>query len=217
MVPVACDVTVPGASDELVANVTRELGGLDALVYAAGLSRVKALEQTEHADWLELFATNVFGAAAVTRAAFPHLLAERSEGRALYLCSDSAAMPYPGLVAYGSSKAALSAYARGFANEVPRLRATEVIVGPTAGTEVANHFEPAAFEEWAPRWFEGGYVRYAMLQVPDVVTIIMDTLIAPAPPPTVMATGADAHPTMEGARNLAGPDQPELGSAISGG
>ena len=121
-------------------------------------------------------------------------------------------MPYPGMVIYSSSKAALSAYAKGLASEFRTLKVTEVVVGPTAGTEVANNFDPQAFGEWATRWFEEGFIRYGMLQVEDVVPVIVDTLVADAPAAQVRATGPDGGDTLEEAREKAGPDQPVLGS-----
>jgi NAD(P)-dependent dehydrogenase (short-subunit alcohol dehydrogenase family) len=217
VVPLPCDVTSPSAVNAMVDAAVERLGGLDALVYTAGLSRINPLHEAGLDDWAELFGPNVFGAAVVTRAALPHLLADGSQGRALYLTSDSAEKPYPGLVLYSSAKAALSAYALGLASELPALKVTEVVVGPTAGTEVANHFDPEAFGVWATRWFDEGYVRYEMLQVADVVPMIVDALAADAPPAQVRATGAPATSTIEEAREKAGPDQPVLGSAIADG
>jgi NAD(P)-dependent dehydrogenase (short-subunit alcohol dehydrogenase family) len=217
VVPLPCDVTSPAAVDAMVEAAAQRLGGLDALVYTAGLSRINPLHQASLDDWVELFASNVFGAGIVTRAALPHLLADGSEGRAVYLSSDSAERPYPGLVVYCSAKAALSAYALGLASEFAALKVTEVVVGPTAGTEVANHFDPETFGEWVSRWFDEGYVRYEMLQVADVVQMIADTLMADAPPAQLRATGAVAASTIEEAREAAGPDQPVLGSAIAQG
>jgi NADP-dependent 3-hydroxy acid dehydrogenase YdfG len=213
--PLPCDVTSSAAADAMVEAAAERLGGLDTLVYTAGLSRINPLHEASFDDWVELFAANVFGAAIVTRAALAHLLADGSQGRAVYLSSDSAERPYPGLVLYCSAKAALSAYALGLANEFSALKVTEVVVGPTAGTEVANHFDPEAFGVWASRWFDEGYVRYEMLQVIDVVQMIVDTLMAGAPAAQVRATGAPAAATIEEARELAGPDQPGLGSAIA--
>jgi NAD(P)-dependent dehydrogenase (short-subunit alcohol dehydrogenase family) len=215
--PLPCDVTSPAAVNAMVDAAVERLGGLDALVYTVGLSRINPLHEAGLDDWAELFGPNVFGAAVVTRAALPHLLADGSQGRALYLTSDSAEKPYPGLVLYSSAKAALSAYALGLASELPSLKVTEVVVGPTAGTEVANHFDPEAFGVWATRWFDEGYVRYEMLQVADVVPMIVDALACDAPPAQVRATGAPATTTLEEARETAGPDQPVLGSAIADG
>jgi NAD(P)-dependent dehydrogenase (short-subunit alcohol dehydrogenase family) len=215
VVALPCDVTSPAAVTAMVDAAVERLGGLDALVYSAGLSRINPLHEASLDDWVELFAPNVFGAALVTRAALPHLLADGSQGRAVYLTSDSAEKPYPGLVLYCSAKAALSAYSLGLASEFSALKVTEVVVGPTAGTEVANHFEPEAFGVWATRWFEEGYVRYEMLQVADVVPMIVETLAADAPPAQLRATGAPATTTMEEAREASGPDQPGLGAAVA--
>jgi len=205
VVPLPCDVTSAAAADAMVDAAVRRLGGLDALVYAAGLSRINPLHEAGFDDWVELFAPNVFGAAIVTRAALAHLLANGSQGRAVFLTSDSAEKPYPGLVLYSSAKAALSAYAQGLASEFPALKVTEVVVGPTAGTEVASHFDPEAFGVWATRWFEEGYVRYEMLQVADVVPMIVDTLAADAPPAQLRATGAPTTTMEEALHPLTSP------------
>jgi NAD(P)-dependent dehydrogenase (short-subunit alcohol dehydrogenase family) len=215
VVPLPCDVTSPSAVNAMVDAAAERLGGLDALVYTAGLSRINPLHEATLDDWVELFGPNVFGAAVATRAALPYLLADGSQHRAVFLTSDSAEKPYPGLVLYCSAKAALSAYALGLASEFPSLKVTEVVVGPTAGTEVANHFDPEAFGVWATRWFEEGYVRYEMLQVADVVPMIVDTLAADAPVAQVRATGAPATTTLDEAREAAGPDQPGIGAAIA--
>jgi NAD(P)-dependent dehydrogenase (short-subunit alcohol dehydrogenase family) len=214
VVPMACDVTVEGQVQALVASAVDHMGGLDAVVYAAGLSRLHRLELTDLSDWLELYSINLFGAALLTRAALPHLLADGSQGRAVYLSSDSADRPYPGLVIYGTSKAALSSYARGLASEFTSLRVTEVLVGPTAGTEVANHFDPDLFGEWLPRWFEQGFVRYEMLQVEDVAAMIIGTLDAADPPQRLMATGAEGGQSLSEAEQAAPDDQPAVGSAL---
>jgi NADP-dependent 3-hydroxy acid dehydrogenase YdfG len=216
VLPVACDVTADGEAEGLIETALEQMGGLDAVVYAAGLSRLHRLDDAEIDDWQELFSINLFAAALLTRAALPHLLAEDSQGRAVYLSSDSADRPYPGLVIYGASKAALSSYSRGLASEFPSLRVTEILVGPTAGTEVANHFDPRLFEEWLPRWFEQGFVRYEMLQVEDVASMITETLNASDPPARVMATGPEGGQSLNEAEQAAPPDQQAVGSALPG-
>lgn len=204
---VGCDVTSPGEVESLISQSVEILGGLDALVYATGLGRLTPLDRASIQDWLELFSTNLFGAAQLTRAALPHLLAEGSQGRALYLSSDSADTPYPGLVIYGTSKAALSTYTQGLASEFPSLRVSEVLVGPTAGTEVADHFDPELFGELLPKWFEQGFVRYDMLQVEDVASTIIDALEDEAPPSRVMATGTEGTQTVDEVIRMVPEDQ----------
>jgi short-subunit dehydrogenase len=96
----------------------------------------------------------VIGAAMVTRAALPHL--EASAGRMLFLGSSSVGRPYPGLVAYATSKAALHEYARGLRNEYPWLRVTNFVVGPTA-SEFADNWDPELAVVMFGRWHAEGY------------------------------------------------------------
>ena len=192
VVPIVCDVSIPGAIEAMVERAVRELGGLDAIAYAAGLTALRSVAETDYSDWLRVYSVNVFGPALVTRAALGHLLSEESQGRAVYLSSVSAESPYPGLVAYGSSKAALGAFAQGLANEVGQLRVTEIMVGPTAGTGIADAFEPDAYARWWQRWIDEGFMPYATLQVDEVVPTIIATLSADDPPALVGAMGERA-------------------------
>jgi NAD(P)-dependent dehydrogenase (short-subunit alcohol dehydrogenase family) len=189
----SCDVRDPHQCEDLVAAAADHLGGLDALVYAAGISKITPLDRSGMDEWHEVFETNLFGAALVTRAAIPHLTARGSRGRALFLSSDSSELAFPGLVAYSASKAALGRFCQGLGDEVQSLRVTEIVVGPTAGTEVSNNFDPAEFTEWATRWFEGGYVRHGMQQPADVVAAILEALLADAPPARIIAAGGVDH------------------------
>ena len=203
-----CDVRDPAQCERMVVDAGDRLGGLDALVYATGVSRITPLDRAGIEDWRAIFETNLFGAASVTRSAVPHLTAPGSQGRAVFLTSDSAELAFPGLVAYSASKAALGRFCQGLGDELPALRVSEVVVGPTAGTEVADGFEPSDFEEWAARWFEGGFVRHGLQQPADVVSVIMEALLAEKPPARVLAAGPvdDAATTLSEGRRQAGED-----------
>jgi NAD(P)-dependent dehydrogenase (short-subunit alcohol dehydrogenase family) len=184
-----CDLRDAEQCAAAVARATEVMGGLDVLVYSAGLSRITPLDSTGYDEWTEVFATNLFGAAMVARAAIPLLCDAASQGRALFLTSTSADLAFPGLVAYSASKAALSRFCQGLAVEFPSLRVSEVVVGPTAGTGVADNFEPAAFEKWATRWFEDGFVRHGMQQPADVAGLIVDAIFNDAPPARLDVAG----------------------------
>jgi NAD(P)-dependent dehydrogenase (short-subunit alcohol dehydrogenase family) len=176
-----CDVRDPEQCAAAVRRATEVMGGLDVLVYSAGLSRITPLDSTGFDEWTDVFATNMFGAAMLTRAAIPYLCDASSQGRALFLTSTSADLAFPGLVAYSASKAALSRFCQGLAVEFPALRVSEVVVGPTAGTGVADNFEPSAFEKFATRWFEEGFVGHAMQQPAEVARLIVDAIFGDAP------------------------------------
>jgi NAD(P)-dependent dehydrogenase (short-subunit alcohol dehydrogenase family) len=195
VVPVACDVGNVDITTRAVEEGASALGGLDAVVYATGTTGLTPLDSTGPDEWNLIFTTNVFGAAMVTRAALPHLRADGSDGRAVFLSSDSAVKPYPGLVAYGASKAALSAFCLGLASEFGDLRVTEVVVGPTVDTEVGDHFDPDAFATWFTRWCDEGFVRYGYQVSADVASVIADTLRAERPGARVMAAAEPDPPS----------------------
>ena len=179
--PVPADVSDPDQCADMVGRAAAALGGLDVLVYIAGITRVTPLDTADQAAWQELFATNLFGAAACTRAALPHLQAPGSGGRALFATSDSADLAYPGMVAYAASKAALGRFCQGLAAEYPALQVSELLVGPTMGTEVSDGFGPGELEHWGQLWYEGGYIRYGLMEAADAAALIVDAVVHPSP------------------------------------
>jgi NAD(P)-dependent dehydrogenase (short-subunit alcohol dehydrogenase family) len=186
---VGCDVRRPSECEELVDVAATHLGGLDAVVYAAGIGKFTPLDTAGHGEWLEILETNLIGAAVVTRAALSHLQEPASQGRALFLTSDSAERCYPGLVAYGASKAALSRFTQGLRAEFPKLRVSDVMVGPTGDTGVADHMDPEMLGYWVDRWYSEGWVRFTMQTPADVAQLIMTTLAAGEPAPLIAAHG----------------------------
>ncbi len=193
--PVICDVGVAYDCDRAVEEAISVIGGLDALVYAAGTTGLTPLHSTGPERWIEIFTTNMFGAAMISRAALPHLRSPESDGRAVFLTSDSAVKPYPGLVAYGASKAALSAFCQGLGSEFGDLRVTEIMVGPTVDTEVGEHFDPEEFSVWFTRWCDEGFIRYGYQLAGDVAVVVADTLRAEKPEGVVIAAASpDAPP-----------------------
>src|SRR5437660_350713 len=82
-IPLVCDVRDEASCVAVVASAVDALGGLDALVYSTAVDPLVRLVDADLARWHDTFATNVFGAAAVTNEALPHLRA--SKGRAVYI------------------------------------------------------------------------------------------------------------------------------------
>jgi NAD(P)-dependent dehydrogenase (short-subunit alcohol dehydrogenase family) len=188
--PIACDVRDPLQCEQLVARSAAGLGGLDAVVYATALSKITPVDTADIDEWRAVFETNVFGAVLVTKFAIPHLTADGSAGRAVFLSSDSSDVAFPGLGAYSASKAALGRFCQGLSDELPAVSATEVVVGPTTGTDIADGFDPEIFSIWATRWFEEGFVRHAMQQPADVARVVLALLEDPSPARRVFAVGA---------------------------
>jgi NAD(P)-dependent dehydrogenase (short-subunit alcohol dehydrogenase family) len=156
-----------------VEETATKFGGLDAVVYATGMSPLFRLGDANGDVWRELIETNVIGAAMVSRAALPHL--EASSGRLLFLGSSSVGTPYPGLVAYATSKAALHEYARGLRNEYPWLRVTTFVVGPTM-SEFADNWNPEVAGEMFGRWMAEGYPCGVAMDVEEMADQVIRVL-----------------------------------------
>jgi len=179
---IACDVTDEASCQAAIEDAAQGLGGIDGLVYATGIGVVARLAETDAATWRRTFDTNVTGAAVATAAALPHLAASR--GVATYLSSVSASLtpPWPGLGAYGVSKAALDRLVEAWRIEHPEVAFTRVTVGDCAGgegdkmTQFAAGWDIELMMEFHPLWMARHYMSGALLDVEELVRIV-DTVL----------------------------------------
>jgi NAD(P)-dependent dehydrogenase (short-subunit alcohol dehydrogenase family) len=144
---------------------------LDTVVYSAGTAPLGPVRETDAAQWHHLLAVNLVGAALVARAAFEPL--RKAEGGTLVLLSShSSGDPWPGIVPYGASKAALGALARGLRVEEPDIRTVVINVGNTA-TSFADDWDPAEAGTAVEDWLARGYLRHEVLRADDVAGAIV--------------------------------------------
>ncbi|MEN0077348.1 MAG: SDR family oxidoreductase [Paracraurococcus sp.] len=113
------DIADPEAAAAAVEQAAALLGALDAVVNAAGISRVASPAETTPALWREVMAVNLDGPFHVCRAALPHLRRAASPGGAnaagaspggasiVNLASAAGLVPRPHYAAYGASKGGL--------------------------------------------------------------------------------------------------------------
>ena len=153
--PLPADVRRPADCRRVVSGAVERLGGLDAVVYSAGASPLTRVTDAGPDLWRDVVDTNLIGAALVAEASVPHLLADR--GRLVLLGSSAVGRPFPGLVPYTATKAAVHELARGLRNEHPALRVTTVVVGPTL-TGFADGWEPDLAGAMLTRWVSEGYL-----------------------------------------------------------
>jgi len=130
-------------------------GSIDLLLTVVGVSRLGLVKDAGPELWKQCLLTNVMGPALVTRAAIPHLTPNAFVG---YFSSESVGMPYPGLVPYGSSKAALEEMIRGVRAEHPEFRISCLRVGATGDTEFARDFDPELAATLSAKWIERGNI-----------------------------------------------------------
>jgi NAD(P)-dependent dehydrogenase (short-subunit alcohol dehydrogenase family) len=156
-----CDVTDETGCRVAIDRAVEALGGLDALLYAAGVGELRRLGDLDAETWHRVFGTNVVGASTATAAALPHLAA--SGGVAAYLSSVSASLtaPWPGLASYTVTKAALDKLIEAWRAEHPEVGFTRLVVGECIGGEgpATSQFTAAWDAELAAELFETWMAR----------------------------------------------------------
>ena len=179
---ITCDVTDGASCRAAIAEAVDGLGGVDSIVYSAGVGELRRIEDIDEATWHRVFATNVIGASLVTAAALPHLTA--SGGTIAYLTSVSASMtsPWPGLGAYTVTKAALDKLVDAWRAEHPHVGFTRVIVGECAGGEgmgtsqLAASWDPDLAGQMFPTWMERGLISDKLIDVAHFVDVVEGAL-----------------------------------------
>ncbi|WP_082946648.1 SDR family oxidoreductase [Mycobacterium sp. ACS4054] len=201
-IAVECDVTDEASCRSAIENAANTLGGIDNLVYTPAVGPLVRMVETDAATWRRIFDTNVIGAALVTAAAVPHLTA--SAGKAVYLSSDAGTFgpPWPGLGAYGVSKAALERMVDAWRAEHPDIGFTTLIVGECAGGE--GDGQTGMNVDWdmdlamkaVPLWASRGCMPGKLMPVEDLIDVVHTILRTNAATsmPVVVARGAPASP-----------------------
>jgi NAD(P)-dependent dehydrogenase (short-subunit alcohol dehydrogenase family) len=110
------DVTDEADAARLVADVRSALGGLDALVLAAGVHWVGPTHEMPVAEFDRVLAVSVRGTFLCLRAALPGLV-EQGAGRIVTFGSTAALVGAPGLTAYSAAKGAVLNMTRSVAAE----------------------------------------------------------------------------------------------------
>jgi NAD(P)-dependent dehydrogenase (short-subunit alcohol dehydrogenase family) len=151
-VSISCDVSSEQSAHHGVEQAAAKLGGLDAFVYAPGVSPLRLLRDATQSEWRHVLDVNLIGASLVTAAAIPHL--EASGGRAVYVGSYSTRQVLPGIGLYSVSKIALDGLIAAWRMEYPKLEFTRVLLGNTAGTEFAEGWGAEGIAAITKAWIE---------------------------------------------------------------
>ena len=201
-IAIACDVTDEASCRSAINDAAEALGGIDNIVYTPAVGPLVRMIDTDAATWRRIFDTNVIGAALVTAAAVPHLTA--SAGKAVYLSSDAGTFgpPWPGLGAYGVSKAALERLVEAWRAEHPDIGFTCLIVGECAGGEgdaqtgMAVGWDLDLAMKAHPLWASRGCMPGKLMPVEDLIEVVHTILRTHAATsmPVVVARGASASP-----------------------
>ena len=136
----AGDIDLSDTHERIVADATREFGGLDIAVNNAGTVGVaKPLAEIAPADWHHTLAVNLTAAYLGARSQIPAML-KRGGGSIVFTSSFvGTSVGIPGMAAYGASKAGLMGLVKGIAADYAAqgIRANALLPGGV-DTEMAG-------------------------------------------------------------------------------
>jgi short-subunit dehydrogenase len=138
---VALDIRNDDAGDLLVQFAQQQFGRLDVVIVASGVVAFGDLADTPPVIVEELFLTNTMGPMWLARAVLPALTA--TQGCFVAITGVVAEMSFPGMAAYGASKAALSHALAAWRREV-RRHGVSVIDARPPHTETGLATRPLA-------------------------------------------------------------------------
>jgi NADP-dependent 3-hydroxy acid dehydrogenase YdfG len=140
-VPLSCDITSESAVSEAVDAAVGQLGGLDAVVNAAGVFTVGPVADTDPGSWRAMFDVNVLGMLTVVRAAVPHLRAGRAPSVVNISSMSGRRVPNPDSGVYAATKFAVHALGEA-------LRLQLAVDGIRVSTVAPGMVDTAIADEW---------------------------------------------------------------------
>ena len=164
--------------DAAVTEIAAELGGLEAVVNNAGITRGDALpgELTELTDpeWDSVHEVNLKGTFRVTRAALPYLRV----GGGVVVCLSSIIGSQQGWatrVHYAASKAGVEGFVRALAVETARdcIRVVGIAPGLVESPQTLDSAGPEALREWA-----SGVIPIGFIAQPDDIAALVAFLVS---------------------------------------
>ncbi|MHB8669123.1 MAG: SDR family oxidoreductase [Acidimicrobiales bacterium] len=201
----ALDVTDPRSVESFFGAVEGALGPVDAVINNAAVGWPGAIHATSAERIETTIKTNLLGPLYVSRRATKSMVERGAGGDVVFISSEAASQPWPHLLPYGCSKAALEYLSTGLDAELEGtgIRVSTVRIGPSVSEWNLNWTEEegrAALEVWQ----EFGLMRnFDYLEPATVADAVVMALTAPkgtkvnvlcvrpeVPPPDAAYTGA---------------------------
>ena len=157
--PIQCDLAQPDSVRGAFARIGDRFGRIDALLYVAGVARIRRIEDATDDDIATVFGVNLLGPVFATRAAVP-LLRAAGGGDIVYVSSEIVDDYLPRMVLYGASKGGLEVFARQMTHELKpeSIRVSRLTSGSVAATGFGDNFEPDEVAAAYPEWVASGYL-----------------------------------------------------------
>src|SRR5881394_1634314 len=112
-----------------IAAVIEKAGRIDVLVNNAGVSLVRAAEDTTIEEAREIFETNFFGLMRITQAVLP-VMRKQNSGRIINISSVLGFIPAPYMSVYAATKHAIEGYSESVDHEVREYGIRVLLVEP---------------------------------------------------------------------------------------
>jgi 3-oxoacyl-[acyl-carrier protein] reductase len=129
VVVLGADLSSPQAAQQLVADASRALGGLEVLVNNAGVTRDTLLIRMKDDDWDTVIATNLSAIFHTTREAIK-IMMRAKWGRVINISSVVGILGNPGQANYVAAKAGLIGFTKSVAKEYATRGITVNAVAP---------------------------------------------------------------------------------------
>jgi len=159
-----------------IAEIIGRTGRIDVLVNNAGVNMIGAVEETDIAEAMTLFETNVFGVMRTVQAVLPYMREQRS-GRIVNVSSVLGFLPAPYMGLYSASKHAIEGLSETLDHEVRQFGVRVTLVAPAYTRTSLESNSPQAKSALA------AYDRER-----DVVAAAVARAINEAPAPDAVAT-----------------------------
>ena len=195
-----CDVRDEVSCRAVVEAAASEMGGLDAVIYAPGISTFGPIEEIGQADWHAVLETNLIGVSLILNAAIGHLTKTRGKVVVISSISIDDSPPRPQQATYIVSKRALEALIEAWQGEHRAVAFTSIASGDALSEFGLGH----DIEKLTPivqRWSELDYLYGRMMEPAAVAEQVVNALasretirriaITPSYPETSAEHGAD--------------------------
>jgi NAD(P)-dependent dehydrogenase (short-subunit alcohol dehydrogenase family) len=136
LIGVPLDLTDSASVTAAAKSIKEAVGAPYGLVHNAGISAAGMVEETPLSLWEQMFATNIFGPVALTRALLPSMRAA-GRGRIVLISSASGVRGMPATAPYSAVKGALERWGESMAGEVASFGiGVTILVTGTYDTEI---------------------------------------------------------------------------------
>jgi NAD(P)-dependent dehydrogenase (short-subunit alcohol dehydrogenase family) len=145
-------VTDEDGAAGIVALATGTFGRLDVVINNAGIFHYADLEQLSLSRFQDMLGVHIIGPFLVTRAAWPHFLAQ-GYGRVLITCSSAGLLGLSSGAHYSAAKAAVLGLTRSLAAEGARHGISVNAIAPGASTRSSQDALTGPFLDWFSSYF----------------------------------------------------------------